>query len=289
MVAERAGVSTAALHYHFDTRENLFAEALHYSFDHTGADVYQAQRHGRHGHRPARPDHLGLAPADAEPPPEWAMWQELWCRAGRDPESRTLAIELYRAHQGWIQETLEDGIASGEFTALRHRGARAAGQLAVRRLRRTADVPAPDPDPRGRPRRRSGRTPTGPLGDRRPISRERAPMTTRASLQSPAAASCSPAPPAAALVASAPGCAYISPPAAQGASTKPVVPEDRRRPRLLQLGRVRRTRRSSRASRRSTASRSSSRTTTRWRACRPSSPPGTATTSSSRRRSGCRS
>ena len=44
------------------------------------------------------------------------MWQELWCRAGRDPESRTLAIELYRAHQAWIQETLEDGIASGEFT-----------------------------------------------------------------------------------------------------------------------------------------------------------------------------
>ena len=31
MVAERAGVSTAALHYHFDTRENLFAEALRYS------------------------------------------------------------------------------------------------------------------------------------------------------------------------------------------------------------------------------------------------------------------
>ena len=43
------------------------------------------------------------------------MWQELWCRAGRDSESRTLAIELYRAHQSWIKETLEDGIASGEF------------------------------------------------------------------------------------------------------------------------------------------------------------------------------
>ena len=28
MVAERAGVSTAALHYHFDNREKLFAEAL---------------------------------------------------------------------------------------------------------------------------------------------------------------------------------------------------------------------------------------------------------------------
>src|SRR5215475_9342213 len=41
MVAERAGVSTAALHYHFDNREKLFAEALRYSFEHTGRDVYQ--------------------------------------------------------------------------------------------------------------------------------------------------------------------------------------------------------------------------------------------------------
>jgi len=43
IVAERAGVSTAALHYHFDTREKLFAEALRYSFEHTGRDVYEAR------------------------------------------------------------------------------------------------------------------------------------------------------------------------------------------------------------------------------------------------------
>ncbi len=48
------------------------------------------------------------------------MWQELWCRAARDPESRTLAVDLYRAHTGWIEETLADGIASGEFAVLRH-------------------------------------------------------------------------------------------------------------------------------------------------------------------------
>src|SRR4051794_24438840 len=46
MVAERAGVSTAALHYHFDTREKLFAAALHYSFGSTGADVYERKGDG---------------------------------------------------------------------------------------------------------------------------------------------------------------------------------------------------------------------------------------------------
>ena len=117
MVAERAGVSTAALHYHFDTREKLFAEALHYSFAHTGADVYEAR-----GERDTATNRLArIISASLPLTPslhrEWAMWQELWSRAGRDPESRKLAIELYQAHQDWIQETLEDGIASGEFTA----------------------------------------------------------------------------------------------------------------------------------------------------------------------------
>ena len=46
MVADRAGVSTAALHYHFDTREKLFAEAMRHSFEHTGRDVYEARSGG---------------------------------------------------------------------------------------------------------------------------------------------------------------------------------------------------------------------------------------------------
>jgi AcrR family transcriptional regulator len=115
MVAERAGVSTAALHYHFDTREKLFAEALHYSFAHTGADVYEAQAAGDTATaRLARiiSASLPLTPGLRR---EWAMWQELWARAGRDPESRSLAVDLYRGHTTWIEETLAQGVASGEF------------------------------------------------------------------------------------------------------------------------------------------------------------------------------
>jgi AcrR family transcriptional regulator len=115
MVADRAGVSTAALHYHFDTREKLFAEALHYSFAHTGADVYESKGNGDTATaRLARivSASLPLTPSLRR---EWAMWQELWCRAGREGESRTLALDLYRAHTSWIEETLADGVASGEF------------------------------------------------------------------------------------------------------------------------------------------------------------------------------
>src|SRR3954452_24196932 len=117
MVAERAGVSTAALHYHFDTRENLFAAALHYSFGSTGADVYEAK--GAEDTATARLARIIDASLPRTPSlrGEWAMWQELWCRAGRDPESRTLAVDLYKAHTSWIEETLADGIARGEFEA----------------------------------------------------------------------------------------------------------------------------------------------------------------------------
>jgi AcrR family transcriptional regulator len=115
MVAERAGVSTAALHYHFDTRENLFAAALHYSFGSTGADVYE--RRGSDDTATERLARIINASLPASPSlhREWALWQELWCRAGRDAESRTLAVDLYGAHTSWIEETLEEGIVSGEF------------------------------------------------------------------------------------------------------------------------------------------------------------------------------
>lgn len=115
MVADAAGVSTAALHYHFATREKLFAEALRYSFEHTGADVYEPQ-----GSDDSPTDRLARIisaslPSSHSLKREWSMWMELWCRASRADESGRLCIELYRKHQGWIEETLRDGVASGEF------------------------------------------------------------------------------------------------------------------------------------------------------------------------------
>jgi AcrR family transcriptional regulator len=117
IVAERARVSTAALHYHFDTREKLFAEALRYSFEHTGRDIYEARSANDSAtNRLARIITASL-PTTENLRREWAMYQELWCRANREPEARAVAIELNRAQQGWIEETLADGIASGEFKA----------------------------------------------------------------------------------------------------------------------------------------------------------------------------
>ncbi|HET8599781.1 MAG TPA: TetR family transcriptional regulator C-terminal domain-containing protein [Segeticoccus sp.] len=116
MVGEAAGVSTATLHYHFATREKLFAEALRFSFVDTGADVYGS--HGASDTATARLARIISASLPSSGPlrREWALWMELWCRAIRDKGSSSLCADLYRQHNGWIEATIRDGIEAGEFT-----------------------------------------------------------------------------------------------------------------------------------------------------------------------------
>ncbi|MFG2751510.1 TetR/AcrR family transcriptional regulator [Streptomyces xanthophaeus] len=118
-VAEHAGVSKALLHYHFDTREKLFAEAMTHSFAQTGTDTdTDPDSDG-----PPAPAAVVLArilrsmlPTDAELRQDWKLWQELWVRAQRDAAARHLAVDLYDQLHAWVGGALERGIADGEFT-----------------------------------------------------------------------------------------------------------------------------------------------------------------------------
>ncbi|MFD7785714.1 TetR/AcrR family transcriptional regulator [Streptomyces nojiriensis] len=113
-VAEHAGVSKALLHYHFDTREKLFAEAMTHSFAQTGTDT--------EGVPDSVPSSVVLArilrsmlPTDAELRQDWKLWQELWVRAQRDTAARHLAVDLYDQLHAWVGGAVERGIRSGEF------------------------------------------------------------------------------------------------------------------------------------------------------------------------------
>ncbi|MFF2198087.1 TetR/AcrR family transcriptional regulator [Streptomyces sp. NPDC058157] len=111
-VAEHAGVSKALLHYHFDTREKLFAEAMTHSFAQTGKDP--------EGEVEPAPVALArilrsMLPTDAELRQDWKLWQELWVRAQRDAAARHLAVDLYDQLHAWVGGVVERGIASGEF------------------------------------------------------------------------------------------------------------------------------------------------------------------------------
>ncbi|MER7956733.1 TetR/AcrR family transcriptional regulator [Streptomyces sp. NPDC096030] len=113
-VAEHAGVSKALLHYHFDTRERLFADAMTQSFAQTGAEADDGAE--------AVPAAVALArilrsmlPTDAELRQDWKLWQELWVRALRDTAARDLAVDLYDQLHEWVGGAVQRGVASGEF------------------------------------------------------------------------------------------------------------------------------------------------------------------------------
>ncbi|MER5726856.1 TetR/AcrR family transcriptional regulator [Streptomyces sp. NPDC002138] len=114
-VAEHAGVSKALLHYHFDTREKLFAEAMTHSFAQTGADAEAADDGAPAAVVLAR-ILRSMLPSDADLRQDWKLWQELWVRAQRDPAARHLAVDLYDQLHTWVGGAVEQGIASGEFT-----------------------------------------------------------------------------------------------------------------------------------------------------------------------------
>jgi AcrR family transcriptional regulator len=115
-IAMDARVSTSLVHYHFETREALLAEALDYSYTRAG-DARIAS-----GGLPASSHAerlqwmidqcLPTTPALEE---EWVLWVELWLRAVRHRELGAVAEELYARLHAWFAEEIAAGVAGGEF------------------------------------------------------------------------------------------------------------------------------------------------------------------------------
>jgi AcrR family transcriptional regulator len=116
-IAMDAGVSTALVHYHFETREALLGEALEYSFEHAG-DLRigeEAPLGASHAERLSRMVDQCL-PLDESLERDWVLWVELWLRAVRHPELRPIAEELYGRMRDWFADAIRSGIEAGEFT-----------------------------------------------------------------------------------------------------------------------------------------------------------------------------
>ncbi len=117
-IATIAGVSPALVHYHFATREALLAEALEHSFELLGN--FRTTQADAEGWTSAQ--RLGWMIDQSLPfaglgDREWRLWLELWGRAARRRELRTVAARLYERYDAWIAEAVEAGIDSGEFSA----------------------------------------------------------------------------------------------------------------------------------------------------------------------------
>jgi AcrR family transcriptional regulator len=99
-IAMDAGVSTALIHYHFETREALLAEALEHSF-------YRAGDTRTEGPQRLRDMIDQCLPLPGEQEQDWVLWVELWLRAVRHPELRPTAAELYARMHDWFRDAIE--------------------------------------------------------------------------------------------------------------------------------------------------------------------------------------
>jgi AcrR family transcriptional regulator len=117
-IARAAGVSTALVHYHFNTRETLLTETLDYAFDVASAvHLRPPDENGGDGSAAKRLAEVveqslpGTDPARRE----WQLWAELWLGAARDPSLRPIAAQMYARYRTWIAAAIAEGIAAGEF------------------------------------------------------------------------------------------------------------------------------------------------------------------------------
>jgi len=117
-VAREAGVSSALLHYYFDTRADLLMQA----FDHADVKADQAAEAALEG-IPGAADRLRrllliYAGADAVFRDDWVLWVEMWRSAIFDErlaESvRRSASSWIEQIQGLIQEAIEEGSVPAE-------------------------------------------------------------------------------------------------------------------------------------------------------------------------------
>jgi AcrR family transcriptional regulator len=115
-IAKAAGVSAGLLHYHFDTKERLFADVLAYS--HGVSSVLNAQAMQGVGTAPAQRLSAFLdrcLPSDGRLAHEWLLWQELALLCIRQPELATVGAELYEDLYSTVAGIITEGVEAGVF------------------------------------------------------------------------------------------------------------------------------------------------------------------------------
>jgi len=116
-IAMAAGVSASLLHYHFDSREALLAEALEHSYEIAGnARISVPEDEPAPATRRLAAMIDQCLPLDEELRDDWVLWVELWLRAVRHPELRPTAARLYARMHTWFADAIAEGAAGGEFT-----------------------------------------------------------------------------------------------------------------------------------------------------------------------------
>ncbi len=128
-VANKLGVSTGLIHYHFDSKEQLLAEAFRRAASQEMASLEEDLASAPNS--VAKLDRVIRNYTPDQDDYDWLMWIDSWGEALRNKAMRTISQELDTESTGLIERVIREGVATGEFTCADPRGAawRIAGLL----------------------------------------------------------------------------------------------------------------------------------------------------------------
>lgn len=113
-VANRLGVSSSLIHYHFDSKESLLAAAFeHYArkdVEEMIADIDAAPTH------PERLVRLleNYVPEGSDDL-EWKLWIDAWGEALRNPLMKRISQQLDEQSNALLEDIIADGVREGSF------------------------------------------------------------------------------------------------------------------------------------------------------------------------------
>jgi AcrR family transcriptional regulator len=113
-VADRLGVSTGLIHYHFDSKDQLLAEAFHWAAENDLARLHSEV--GRGGSAIDKLERVIRLYGHVEAEPGWMLWIDGWGEALRSPALQKISQELDLHWQEVIEAIVRDGVTTGEFT-----------------------------------------------------------------------------------------------------------------------------------------------------------------------------
>lgn len=112
-MANKLGVSTGLIHYHFDSKQQLLAEAF---------------QHAARQEMVSLEEDLASAPNDVakldrvlenytpgQGDLDWLMWIDSWGEALRNPAMKAISQELDVEATALIERVIREGVASGQF------------------------------------------------------------------------------------------------------------------------------------------------------------------------------
>jgi AcrR family transcriptional regulator len=113
-VAAALGVSTGLIHYHFESKDHLFAEALRYAAEGDLAQLDAAI--AEPGPAVARLDRVFRLYSPQEAEPGWMLSIDAWGEAMRSADLKQISQDLDVAWKERLETVICEGVASGEFT-----------------------------------------------------------------------------------------------------------------------------------------------------------------------------